>query len=118
MTRRSLRDKILENFLSIIKMHTKNEFSLENLQKLSRIQLRPEEKQPFFESLSQILQAIEQLQEINTENVPPCNYVLQRMQETVMREDVPGKTLSREDFLSNAPDQISGMIRVPPVIKF
>ncbi len=34
-----------------------------------------------------------------------------------MREDEQGKAIPRETFLSNVPEQVSGLIRVPPVIK-
>ena len=34
-----------------------------------------------------------------------------------MREDEVKEVLSREEFLANAPDQIGGMIRIPPLMK-
>jgi len=35
-----------------------------------------------------------------------------------MREDLVVPTLTREEFLANAPAHVGGMVRVPPVIKF
>lgn len=58
-----------------------------------------------------------QLNEIDTEGVAPCRFVSKEMLKNEMREDVLGEVLTREQFLSNAPDQIGGMIRIPPVLK-
>lgn len=93
---------------------TKN--AIKNLVKLSRIDCSEEEQDELLRDLQKILDMFEQLQEIDTENVPPCNQVLEGMA-NVMREDTIGNIMQREAFLSNAPSQIGGMIRVPPVIK-
>ena len=58
-----------------------------------------------------------QLNEVDTTGVEPCNYVLKSMLKNLMREDSVGELLPRERFLSNAPDQIGGMVRTPPVLK-
>jgi aspartyl-tRNA(Asn)/glutamyl-tRNA(Gln) amidotransferase subunit C len=83
---------------------------------LSRIALSKDEETALMGDLESILDYIDQLNEINTDNVEPCNHVLAEMN-NVMREDEVGETMPREVFLSNAPAQIGGMIRVPPVIK-
>lgn len=93
-----------------------NKESIKSLIQLSRIDCSEEEQAALLQDLAKILAYIEQLQEIDTENVPPCNQVLAGMS-NVMRDDVVGETLSRDVFLSNAPSQIGGMIRVPPVMK-
>ena len=90
---------------------------LKELKKLCRIECTPEEEEKLVQNLKKILDHAEQLQEIDTEGVVSCNYVLQDLQNTVMRNDEEGETLSREKFLANAPDHIGGMVRVPPVIK-
>ena len=90
--------------------------TVKNLTKLSRIDCTDEEQDAILLDLQKILEYFEQLQEITTENVAACNQVLENV-ENVMREDVIGQTLSRETFLSNAPSQVGGMIKVPPVIK-
>lgn len=90
--------------------------SIKNLVKLSRIQCSEEEQEALLGDLQKVLDLFEQLQEIDTENVAPCNQVLEGMA-NVMREDTVSGVMPREIFLSNAPSQIGGMIRVPPVIK-
>lgn len=93
-----------------------NKESIKSLIQLSRIDCTEEEQAALLVDLEKILAYIEQLQEIDTENVRPCNHVLEGMA-NVMREDVVGAILPRDLFLSNAPSQIGGMIRVPPVMK-
>lgn len=90
--------------------------TIKKLTKLSRIETTAEEQEALLKDLQNILVYFEQLQETNTENIAPCNHVLEGMC-NVMREDLVGETMPREQFLSNAPSQIGGMIRVPPVIK-
>lgn len=90
--------------------------SLKKLTKLCRIQCTEEETDRLLHDLQKILDYVDQLQEIDTENIAPLNHVLSDVT-NVMREDSVGETLSREVFLENAPDQIGGLIRVPPVIK-
>lgn len=97
-------------------MENLNKETIKSLIRLSRIDCSEEEQTALLEDLKKIIAYIEQLQEVDTENVPPCNHVLEGMS-NVMRDDIIGATLPRDVFLSNAPSQIGGMIRVPPVIK-
>lgn len=93
-----------------------NKETIQQLTRLCRIDCTDEEQEALLIDLRKILDYIEQLQEIDTEHVPPCNHVLENMT-NVMREDIVGDVLNRESFLANAPSHIGGMIRVPPVIK-
>lgn len=97
-------------------MSNLNKETIKQLSRLCRIHCTDEEQEALLHDLQKILNYIEQLQEIDTNEVPPCNHVLADMG-NVMREDVIGKVLNRDDFLANAPSHIGGMIRVPPVIK-
>ncbi len=87
------------------------------LTSLSRIHTTQDEKTKLIKTLSSILSYAEQLQEVDTDDVPACNHVLENMK-NVMREDEPGELLDSKVFLSNASSAVGGMIRVPPVIKF
>ena len=89
---------------------------IKKLTKLSRIDCTPEEQDALLNDLKEILVYFEQLQEVDTNNIPPCNQVLEDMV-NVMRDDVVRTTMPREVFLANAPSQVGGMIRVPPVLK-
>lgn len=91
--------------------------TLEHLKKLCRIECTPEENEDILQNLGRVLEYVEQLKEVNTENTKTCRYVLRGMLRNRMREDEVKDLLTREQFLANAPDQIGGMIRVPPVLK-
>lgn len=97
-------------------MATIDKQSIQNLIKLSRIECSEQEQESLVIDLAKVLSYIEQLQDIDTDNVTPCNTVLEDIG-NVLRDDVVGETLPREVFLSNAPSQVGGIIRVPPVIK-
>lgn len=89
---------------------------LQYLSKLCRIHLSEDESEHFVRNLKEVLVYIDQLHEIDTENVLPCSHVLENHQHK-LREDEVGEMLPRDKFLNNAPDQIGGMIKVPPVLK-
>ncbi len=95
-----------------------NKKTVHYLADLSRIHCTEEEEEQILEKLKKIVDYVELLQEVDTENVPPCTNVHQEMH-NVMRKDevVSDRILPRERLLDNAPDKISGMIKVPPVIK-
>lgn len=90
---------------------------MDQLKRLCRIDLSSEEEENIHQSLVRVLEHVHKLNEVDTENVKPCRFVLRTMLKHQMREDVVEDTLQREQFLSNSPDQIGGMVRVPPVLK-
>lgn len=90
--------------------------TIKNLAKLSRIHCTAEEERTLLDDLGKILHYIEQLNEVDTTDTAPCYQVLEGLV-NVMRDDEANDQLPRETFLANAPDQIGGMIRVPPVIQ-
>ncbi len=85
------------------------------LAELSNIHCSEDEQERLLHDLEEILQYVELLQELDTEDVPPCNNVLEGMV-NVFRDDETGDTISRDSFLSNAPDHIDGMTRIPPIL--
>lgn len=97
-------------------MNEFNQEMIKNLTALSRIKCTEEEQEALLNDLKKILHYFEQLKEIDTKHVPPCNHVLNDIV-NVMRDDVVGSVLPREEFLANAPSQLGGLIKVPPVMK-
>ncbi len=89
---------------------------LRKLKELCQISVSPKEEQELMLSIMRILQYISQLDEIPTETTPPCRFVLGSLQTHAMREDLVQDLMRRETLLSNAPDQIGGMIKIPPVL--
>lgn len=90
--------------------------TIQTLTKLSRISCSEIEQLHLLTDLQKILSYIDQLNEVDTVGVSPCNHVIQDVA-NVMREDLVESTLPRKLFLENAPSEIGGMVRVPPVLK-
>ncbi|AAC07874.1 Asp-tRNA(Asn)/Glu-tRNA(Gln) amidotransferase subunit GatC [Aquifex aeolicus] len=82
--------------------------------KLARLELKEEEIEVFQKQLSDILDFIDQLKELDTENVEPY---IQEFEETPMREDEPHPSLDREKALMNAPERKDGFFVVPRVVE-
>ena len=89
---------------------------LEKIEILSRIKCSSDEKKHFIGDLEKILKFIDVMNEVETDNVPSCYSILEELQNNLIREDKASETLSKETFLSNAPDQIAGMIKVPSIM--
>lgn len=82
---------------------------------LARLELKEEQVAHFGEQLDDIIEAAQQLNEIDTENVIPTSHVLDV--NNVLREDKVKPSLSQEDALKNAPDEDEGQVRVPSVLE-
>ncbi len=67
------------------------------------------------EQLSHILEAIEQLRDVDTSHVGPTASVIEL--ENVMREDVARPPIGREAALANAPLREGDFLRVPTVLE-
>lgn len=89
--------------------------TIKKLTRLSRIQCNEEEQEKLVCDLKSILEYVEQLQEVDTGDLAPCDNVLGTASQ--MREDIVGEILPRERFLENVPQVRAGMVMVPPVIK-
>ncbi|MFC7441855.1 Asp-tRNA(Asn)/Glu-tRNA(Gln) amidotransferase subunit GatC [Laceyella putida] len=92
--------------------------SKEQVQKvamLGRLKLTEQEADQYTSQLNDILQFVEKLNELDTENVEPTSHVLPMA--NVLREDEVRPSLDREKALANAPEQQDGMFRVPAVFE-
>jgi aspartyl-tRNA(Asn)/glutamyl-tRNA(Gln) amidotransferase subunit C len=79
--------------------------------KLARLRLTEEEVERMSGELSTILEAIEQIGELDLEGVQPTSHVIDL--ENVLRPDEPRPSLPRERALENAPDVTDDGFRVP-----
>ena len=84
--------------------------------KLSRLSLNDKEVSSFKSQLSNILDYIAQLNEVDTEGVQPTPHVLSSMH-NVFREDEVKPSLDPEEAISNAPEKEGTFFKVPSVIK-
>ena len=82
---------------------------------LARIRLKEEELEPLAAELSQILNWVEQLAEVDTSNVAPMTSVAAMT--LPMREDEVTDGDRRDDILQNAPQSARGFFAVPKVVE-
>ena len=80
---------------------------------LARIGLEPGDEDFYAEQLSGILEHIDRLQQVNTDDIPPTAQVVEIVNQ--LREDVPWPGLTQEDVLGNAPAAHDGFFRVPSI---
>lgn len=86
---------------------------VEHVALLARLELNDEEKEKYATQLSAILEYIDALEKLDTENVPPTAHVLPL--KNVFREDRVCEHLSNEKALANAPDKEESCFRVPRI---
>jgi aspartyl-tRNA(Asn)/glutamyl-tRNA(Gln) amidotransferase subunit C len=81
---------------------------------LGRLELSDGEVSMFSDQLSEILNYVEKLGELDTENVEPLAHSLPV--QNVFREDQPHQSLSRDRALSNAPHCDDEFFLVPRIL--
>jgi aspartyl-tRNA(Asn)/glutamyl-tRNA(Gln) amidotransferase subunit C len=81
---------------------------------LVRLGITEEEAQKFSGQFSSIVDYFNMLNEVDTENVPPASDITNNT--NVLREDVANPSMSREEFLNNAPQSERGYVKVPTVL--
>lgn len=91
-----------------------NTTDIEKIAKLARLEVAPEKAQELAEQLQRVLKHFEQIAQVDTKGVEPL--ITPTEIETYWREDVVIQELTPEEILSNAPDKIGNLFRVPPVI--
>lgn len=88
---------------------------VEHIAELARLTLSEEEINRYAEQLSDILDHIAQLSEVDTSAVPPTPSVLPLR--SVLRPDEARPSLPTETALANAPDATAGQFRVAAVLE-
>lgn len=81
---------------------------------LARLQFTDDELENLAEDMSEILDYMETLNELDTSDVEPLEHVIDM--EYRLRDDKAEEPLSHEDALKNAPDADTDYFRVPKVI--
>ena len=91
------------------------DFNLDHVANLARINLTAEEKTRFASQLGDVLTYIAQLNEVNVDGVEPTAHAFPVV--NVWADDVPEAGLSVEDALPNAPEKRDNMFVVPKVVE-
>ena len=89
--------------------------NLLKLGKLARISIKDDKLSSLGEDLNSILNFVDQLQEIKTDQVDPTSNSLE--QKLLSRDDIVEKINEAEDILANAPEQEMNFYVVPKVIE-
>jgi aspartyl-tRNA(Asn)/glutamyl-tRNA(Gln) amidotransferase subunit C len=88
---------------------------VEHVAALARLGLTDQEIDLMQGQLNRILEAVGQLQAVDTSSVGPTAQVIAL--ENVMRDDVARPSMSREAALGNAPQREGPMLRVPVILE-
>ena len=83
--------------------------------KLSRIKLKDDEVDELSLQLSAIVDWVEQLNEVNTDNIEPLSNV--SMSKLPLRKDEDNLVDDSERVLSNAPEKLENFFVVPKVVE-
>ncbi|MCL1843597.1 MAG: Asp-tRNA(Asn)/Glu-tRNA(Gln) amidotransferase subunit GatC [Defluviitaleaceae bacterium] len=81
-----------------------------------KLNLPDNERALISEKINNLLAGFESLETVDTSEVVPLFTVLDIT--NVMREDVQVKHISREEILSNAPEQYDGYFQAPKTLNF
>ncbi|MDD2371844.1 MAG: Asp-tRNA(Asn)/Glu-tRNA(Gln) amidotransferase subunit GatC [Firmicutes bacterium] len=81
---------------------------------LARLGLNDEETIKYEKELNDVLNFMEKLNELNTDDVEPTSHVLDI--HNVFRSDVVEDSLDVEDVLANAPDRDEDYFKVPSIL--
>ncbi|MCZ2126643.1 MAG: Asp-tRNA(Asn)/Glu-tRNA(Gln) amidotransferase subunit GatC [Anaerolineales bacterium] len=89
--------------------------TVKHIANLVRLGISEEEAQTFSGQFSSIIDYFNLLNEADTENVPPASDLANA--ENVLREDEVKPSMSREEFLKNAPNSEGGYVKVLTVLE-
>ena len=88
---------------------------VKHIANLARLELSEDELKRYRGQLSAILDYFQQLESVDTENVPPTTNV--SVGQTALREDQTQPGLTLDELLQNAPENDERLFRVPPVFE-
>ncbi len=95
-------------------MASNEEFDINYVAQLARLELTEEEKSKFTGQLGKIIDYFQKLGEVDTDGVEPTAHA--NAIYDVLREDVTGTPFRQDEALRNAPQSAEGQIVVPRVI--
>ena len=88
---------------------------IDNLSELSKLNFDQKQSQQIKFDLEKMLEFVNTISQINTDNVEPLVYVNEETK--LLREDKVKDSLSQADALKNAPEKDSDYFKVPVVLK-
>lgn len=92
-----------------------NDALIDKLSKLSMLQFSDEEREAIKIDLEKMIGFVDKLKELDTTGIEPLLHMSNNVD--VLREDIAGTMLSREDALENASKHDDFYFKVPKAIK-
>lgn len=86
-----------------------------NTAELSKLEFEDAQLEKFTDQLGRILEYIEDLKELNTDNIEPTSHGVELT--TPLREDSVFQLITTEEALQNAPEKDEDFFVVPKVIE-
>ncbi len=83
--------------------------------RLARLGLSEDEMDRLASELDHILDAMQELRQLDTSAIPPTAQVIPL--QNVMRDDIPRPSSTAEEIMRNAPVAHDGQFLVPPVLE-
>lgn len=96
------------------KVHSMDIETVKHIAHLVRLGITEAEADEFSRQFNSIIDYFNMLNEVDTQTVPPASDAA--YSEIVLREDLVGPSMDREEFLRNAPRSERGHIVVPTVL--
>lgn len=87
---------------------------VQHVAQLARLEFSEDDEEQMAEELSQMLDYVDKLNELDTSGVPPMSHVLDVT--NVFREDDIESRIDQEQALEPAPEQEGGYFQVPKVV--
>jgi aspartyl-tRNA(Asn)/glutamyl-tRNA(Gln) amidotransferase subunit C len=88
--------------------------TVDEIAHLARLEFTDDAKQGIITDMNRMLDFVDKLNELNTDNIEPLIYMTQ--EQNVLREDVPQVTLTQKEALKNAPQKDTDYFKAPKVI--
>ena len=92
-----------------------SEETLKNISQLSKLGINDDTKKKLITELESILEMVNKMNEVNTENVEPMSHAMSDSQN--LREDLISSDIKRDDYMENAPLSEDGYYLTPKVIE-
>lgn len=89
--------------------------TIEYVAALAKLELNREEKEKAKKDLGSILEYMDTMNELNTDNIEPMSHVFPV--KNVFRDDIVTNGPNRDILLSNAPKQKDGCFMVPKTVE-
>lgn len=87
---------------------------VDHIAHLARLEYEGESKKAIMDDMNRIINFMEKLQEVNTENVEPLIFMTNEINH--LRADEPQLTVTQKEALKNAPKADSDYFRIPKVL--